>query len=256
VIVGAHPDDETIGAGARLAHAASAHVVVLTDGAPSDRRFYPAVARGLSRSAYARMRRAETVAALRLAGIDESRIVTLGGRDQEAVFEMVTLTQRLLSIVAELRPEVLVSHAYEGGHPDHDTAAFVAHAVAALMRERGGEAPLVLEMTSYFDRAGVSVRGEFIPAEGVRSAEVTLDEEDRRLKQSMLSTYASQREVLGSFGVALERFRTAPRYDFGSPPHDGTLHYARAGFPVAPTLWRGLARAATRRLGLTRERFL
>jgi hypothetical protein len=72
----------------------------------------------------------------------------------------------------------------------------------------------------------------------------------------MFAAYTTQREVLAPFGVEHERFRPAPRYDFTGPPHDGRLHYERAGFPLAPPMWRAFARAAIRRLKLGDERFL
>ena len=57
-IVVAHPDDETIGAGAQLPHLRDPLLAHVTDGAP--RSF------GLAREAYARRRRDELSAALRV----------------------------------------------------------------------------------------------------------------------------------------------------------------------------------------------
>jgi hypothetical protein len=67
----------------------------------------------------------------------------------------------------------------------------------------------------------------------------------------MLAAYTTQREVLEPFKNEAERFRLAPRYDFGAPPHEGRLHYERFGFGIAGAMWRALARAAAKKLDLS-----
>src|SRR2546423_9150234 len=74
IVVAAHPDDEVIGAGARLAATPGAVVVHVTDGAPRD--LADAQALGFaSRDDYAAARRREGEAALGLAGVDGDRII-------------------------------------------------------------------------------------------------------------------------------------------------------------------------------------
>jgi LmbE family N-acetylglucosaminyl deacetylase len=251
LVVAAHPDDEVIGAGALVAKLQGACTVVfLTDGAPMDRRFYPASVGRLSRAAYGRARREEAARALALAGLDGSRIVHLGLRDQEVVFELIAGVERFAALLASARPEVVLTHAYEGGHPDHDAGAFVVHAAAGIAAARGVRAPTLVEMTSYHDRGGTTVRGEFLPSAGATEVRVELDDEERRCKRAMLAAYATQREVLGPFRADVERFRVAPSYDFGAPPQEGRLHYERFGFGVGGAMWRAMARAAIKKLGL------
>ena len=55
VLLAAHPDDETIGATATLMRLHDVFVVYLTDGAPSDRKFWPATQK--SREEYVLTRR-------------------------------------------------------------------------------------------------------------------------------------------------------------------------------------------------------
>ena len=125
LILAAHPDDETIGASVVLSRFAASSVVFLTDGAPRDTRLWSAGVNG-SREAYAETRKQEAFRALDQAGISQRRIFWLAGVDQEAAFEIGILAQRFAKLIAETRPEILITHAYEGGHPDHDSAAVVA----------------------------------------------------------------------------------------------------------------------------------
>lgn len=251
LVVAAHPDDEAIGAGATLARIGRrCRVVHLTDGAPAQKRLFPPSAEKLTRAAYVRARRKEALDALALAGIQEECVTNLGLRDQEAVFDLVASVERVCAILRSYSPEVVLCHAYEGGHPDHDAAAFVVHAAAALARVHGLQ-PVLVEMASYHDRAGSTIRGEFLPAAG-SPEEVVLElgDDDRRHKRAMFAAYATQRDALAKFRGESERFRVAPRYQFVAPPHDGRLHYERFGFAMAGPMWRAFARNAMKKLGL------
>jgi N-acetylglucosamine malate deacetylase 2 len=251
LVVAAHPDDETIGAGARIVRlAASCWVVHITDGAPADRGFFPASMATVSRVTYARVRRDEALRALGIAGIDPSRVQCLGVRDQEAMFDLLEVAERLSTVMRDVNPEIVVTHAYEGGHPDHDATAFCVRAAVTLLERRGGRPPKIAEMSSYHDRGGATVRGEFLP--GQESPEIVLEltDEERRFKKAMFSAFATQRDVLAAFKCECERFRMAPSYDFGIAPHDGRLHYERFGLGVGGSTWRAFARAAMKKLPL------
>src|SRR4051812_11427073 len=69
LVVAAHPDDETIGAGPRLARLRAVQVVFVTDGAPADLRDVARLGFA-SRAAYASARAREADTALSLLGID------------------------------------------------------------------------------------------------------------------------------------------------------------------------------------------
>jgi LmbE family N-acetylglucosaminyl deacetylase len=136
LVVAAHPDDETIGASTMLATRHELTVIHVTDGAPRDRRWWPRGAPS-SREEYARLRRREADAALALAGVDSARIHRLGLVDLEACRALPELITVLRDAIDRARPELLITHAYEGGHPDHDAVAFaVAEACAGLARPR------------------------------------------------------------------------------------------------------------------------
>jgi N-acetylglucosamine malate deacetylase 2 len=244
-VLAAHPDDETIGASLLLSRCPAPIVIYLTDGAPRERRFWSPQARG-SRADYAALRRSEARRALQLAGISDRQIFWLGGIDQEAIMKAALLAARLSELLASRSIDAVVTHAYEGGHPDHDAAALVARMALRDLASR----PELFEMTSYHARDGRCVTGEFLPAaEEVREIRFELSSGDRRRKREMLSRYLSQKLVLENFPVSEERMRKAPGCDFSSTPHPGKLWYESMGWPLSGSAWREFARAALEKTG-------
>lgn len=243
-LVLAHADDEVAGAGGRLARLPVATIIHVTDGAPRDMRD-ATVAGVATREDYARVRRAERAAALALAGIAPARVRDLGITDQEASLSLASLAGRVADLLSALRPEVVVTHPYEGGHPDHDATAFAVHAARRLLCRRGVPPPAIIEQTSYHNRDGTIAVFEFLPnAHDAAVRTVELSAEECALKRRMLDCYATQRRVLEAFPVRLERFRVAPRYDFTRAPHAGTLWYERFDWGMTGARWRELAAAA------------
>jgi LmbE family N-acetylglucosaminyl deacetylase len=231
VVVAAHPDDETVGASAVLGAPHDTTVIHVTDGAPRDPRWWPSGV--VDRDDYARVRALEATRALALAGVER---VPLGFVDQEASISMRGLAQALAAQIERLAPDVIVTHAYEGGHPDHDAVAF---AVARARRLACADTRLY-EMALYHAGPGALVTGAFIDDRG--SIRHDLAPARQRRRRAMLDCFASQRTTLAPFiELAHERYRSAPEYDFSRPPHDGPLHYERAGFPMTGTRWRALA---------------
>jgi LmbE family N-acetylglucosaminyl deacetylase len=237
VIVVAHPDDESIAAGGMLGRMPLPSVVVVTDGAPRED--------GPDWRAYAATRRRELAAALAEARVPDASLYLLGVPDQEASFRMREISDRLLAILARLRPEVVLTHAYEGGHPDHDAVAFAVHAACARLAF-----PLrIWEFAGYHGRGGSMVIGEFIPGGEPRQT-IVLTAEERDRKQRMYACHQSQCEMLRQFPLDAEHFRPAPAYDFSEAPHTGLLFYEQFDWGVEGNRWRTLATAAMAELGL------
>jgi LmbE family N-acetylglucosaminyl deacetylase len=231
-IVVAHPDDEVIGAGALLPFLRNVHLIYTTDGSPSD--LSDARRSGCStQEEYARARRAELRQALLLAGVPPSRVTFLNFTDQETMCRLDGLCRVLSAALARVLPDVVLTHPYEGGHPDHDSAAFAVH--------RCFPAPdTIFELTSYHSREGLLESGIFLP-NGEPSVVRDFQDGDEIRKHRMLACFKTQQEVLRQFPVVPERFRRAPLYDFSQPPHPGPLFYEQLPWGITGRHWRQLA---------------
>jgi LmbE family N-acetylglucosaminyl deacetylase len=240
LIVAAHADDEVIGIGGQLDRLAGVSLVHITDGAPRNLR--DARTAGFDRwESYAAARREELLAALSLADIDATRADQLDIPDQETSFRLVELARTMAAKLDARRPEIVLTHAYEGGHPDHDAAAFAVHAACALVKRCGGPAPAIVEMTGYHMGQGAPVKSEFLEDPGTPATTLVLGERERALKRRLVNCFATQSRVLAGFRLDVERFRPAPDYDFTQPPHEGRMFYEHFDWGIDGVGWRALA---------------
>ena len=184
-----------------------------------------------------------------LAGVPREALISLGLVDQDVSFHLADLARRLASFLGERRLEFVMTHPYEGGHPDHDAVSFAVDAARRLLTRRGVEPPDAIEMAFYHAGAAGMVAQRFVPA-NTPTIEVSLSDAAWALKQRMLAAHASQVEVLTRFDPRIERFRVAPRYDFTAPPNGGSLYYETADWGMTGARWRSLAATASRALGL------
>jgi hypothetical protein len=60
----------------------------------------------------------------------------------------------------------------------------------------------------------------------------------------LFDCYRTQQRVLKLFAIDVERFRSAPRYDFLQPPHPGRLHYEELNWGITGDRWRQVAAGA------------
>jgi N-acetylglucosamine malate deacetylase 2 len=250
IVVSAHPDDETVGAASRLPRLRDARFVYVTDGAPRDGR--DASRFGLSVAAYRDLRRRERESALARCGIADAQVLDFDCGDQQACFHLVELAFQMAELLDRHRIEAVLTHPYEGGHPDHDATAFIVHAASALLHSRSGEAPAVAEMTSYHAGPKGLTACEFLPDAHADSRRVTvvLTEREQQFKRSLFDCYESQAETLRQFPLEVERFRPAPAYDFRHPPHAGPLLYETHDWGMSGRRFVELAATALANLGL------
>lgn len=225
LLIFAHPDDEAVALGARLGRFSAAHFVHITDGAPRDEQ--DSKAHGFaSWNDYRQARSEELRRALSIAGVREANCVSLEIPDQEASLRLLQLTRSILRIVQRHKPEVIFTHPYEGGHPDHDACVFAVHHAVATRKARGEPDISIIEGTFYHGGPGGSSIGSFLPPPQP-TAEVAyrLTADEQRRKQALMDCFITQRETLRGFPLEYEKFRIAPEYDFGKPPHPGPVFY-------------------------------
>jgi LmbE family N-acetylglucosaminyl deacetylase len=161
--------------------------------------------------------------------------------DQRAALSLVALTRRVAGLIRALRPAMVLTHAYEGGHPDHDAAAFVA-ARAVHQIEPGSARPALLEFPSYRLEGDRVVTNRFLPDGRSVAHARPLSDAERFIRERMLDAFVTQRAVIEPFRRQdHEWWRAAPQYDFTAPPHPGPLHYERFHWGMTSTRWCELA---------------
>lgn len=238
LIIAAHPDDEVIGASGILRRADDLQIVHTTDGAPAN--LQDALAAGCSScKEYSELRRTELISALEIASRADTFLRQLPFKDHSLAFNMPALIDAVRWSIEQAQPEIIVTHPYEGGHPDHDSTAL---AVRIAILEQAAP-PVIVEMTSYHLGHEGLRSSHFLPAE-TEEFTIELSTKERARKEAMLACFKSQQCTLKYFRADHERFRIAPDYDFTQPPHAGELFYEKFPWGVRGDEWRQLAKAA------------
>ncbi len=246
LVVLAHPDDETIAVGGRMEHLRDTRFVLVTDGAPRDGA--DAAAQGFATAeAYAAIRARELAGVLRHAGLPPAALspVTLEGKripDKQARECLASLARAMATQIEEFQPDAVLTHPYEGGHPDHDACAFAVHHALQLT----GLAVPVIEAPFYHRGPQGFTTGVFL--DGDPGVEAILSPEQSANKRARLGLYASQAQTLANFGAQTERYRTAPAYEFTQPPHTGRLNYEDFGWGMSGEAFCARASDAQREL--------
>jgi LmbE family N-acetylglucosaminyl deacetylase len=222
LLVVAHVDDDGIGFGIGLRErAATTRIVYLTDSAPGDRAYF--TTRADSPAAYAAQRWREAEAAAQRVGVPRTALHCLGARDMEAFRELPRLERELLAIAERGTHDAIWSPAYDGGHPDHDVAAFLA---ARLARRLAIDH---FEFALYRYHHGFDA---FRFATDDQGSTRVLTADERAFKRELVALYVSQEPVVRQFDLLVERYRRAPAYDFTRRPVAGRTLYESWGWPV------------------------
>jgi len=221
LVLVAHPDDECIAFGALLQRIRDPIVVFATNGSPQDPYFWQQYG---SREAYAALRRKEVFASMHAAGVknvvflpdlpDGEKLV-----DQELFLNLGAAYQLLSELAQRRMVQALLTLAYEGGHPDHDSCSFLAAQLAKHFHIPCWEAPLYHRLP---DGGGVF---QGFMGDTSEEIDVTPTPSEQAAKREMCMAYPSQGDFLTHFDVSKEHVRPQPVYDFTKPPHEGKLNY-------------------------------
>lgn len=218
VVLVAHPDDETLAMSVPLPLLNGLTLVHASDG---------------SSGGDATARLAELADALDRLGCAPHRRIALEGPDGALIDAAGRLIDRMMPIVAEA--DIVVTHDFEGGHPDHDACALIGQrACKALpMAQR----PLRLCFPLYRLGPGGVLTTRFAaePVAGALRLRLSAAEADR--KRAALSAFASQRHVVGRFPLDVEELAVAKEIDVAQPRPTETVLFAR-GDPAQERSWR------------------
>lgn len=216
LLVAAHPDDEVLGAGGwAAAFAGELAVAFLTDGVPQDPKYYAA---GQTDAAtYRDLRQREARAAWRRLR-PAARLYFGTIADQSLTFNLARAGSWLDPIIARECPQLLLTPAYEGGHPDHDAANCL------VARRAAGRT--VWEYALYSLWRGSELHQQFPDGRD----ETTLSGTALEAKQAALDEYHSQRATLAGFSAERESMRPLPTHEYSRPAREVAL-YERWGWP-------------------------
>ncbi len=223
-----HSDDECA-FGGLLQHLRDPTILFLTDSAPENPLFWEHYG---SRESYARLRESESNVALGLIGAHRIFSADSGcgdlARDQRLHKNLFPAIDAVHRLIRKLKPRSILSPAYEGGHPDHDSASFIAALSACEFQLQHWETPYY-----HRSRSGKFRAQSFLPHSqaGVEIA-IELTPQELAQKRRMWSQFESQAGVLAQFAPEREIYRLAPPYDYLRPPHRGILNYEAWGWGV------------------------
>ncbi|GAB2178468.1 PIG-L deacetylase family protein [Dongia sp. agr-C8] len=238
-VVGAHPDDETLGLGSRFAAIRQLRLIQLTDGAPRD--LIDAKKHGFADwQGYAAAREAELQCALETLGAAGADRRRYGLPDKQALDGLPEIVDRLVADLTGMA--AVITHPFEHGHPDHDTTALAV----SLACRRLETPPQRLEFASYHLRGDERVFLRFRDGSGPAETEIVLTPTELERKQRAVDCFKTQAALLRLFPLASERLRPAPDYDFRKAP--GPALYEQLDAMPRSADWRAQAAAILKQM--------
>lgn len=241
-VIVAHPVDEIVGAGCLISKLVHVTVLHVTNGTPPDLESLGAA--GVDPSQYAEARKQECVSALAMANVPEDRVVGLDVPDHCASQYLTELSKKIASFLQQSGADIVVTHPYEGGHPDHDATAFATHAAIRLLKEGGLKPPALFEMALHPSSDFIARVPEFLPGADGEMTTLLLDERSTELKRRMFECFETQKDSLQASPFGPERFRKRGEYDFAALPAEGKLHYENFDWAPSRQEWQSLAHRA------------
>ena len=125
--------------------------------------------------------------------------------DQHLFEELPEALGSLNQFVCRFSPDFIVTHAYEGGHIDHDACHFLAAHIARA------HSMMLMEFPSYWKAEdGQDIFQQFRNS-GDDEVILKLSEHEIAIKRQMLESYRTQQQLTPVFHLHTERFRPAPQ---------------------------------------------
>lgn len=241
-VVVAHSGDEIVGAGCLLAKLSDVTVLHVTDGGDKDRSSAQPATEELA------TREEECLKALALANVSKEKVSSFAVPYSEAHLFLAELTKRIAFFLQQSAVEIVVTHPYEGGHPDHDATAFATHAALRLLKQNGFRPPVLFEMALHPGEDGVAKIPEFLWFGEGNVTTLLLDERATKLKQQMFACFESQKQSMLASPIGPEKFRQPGDYDFSAAPPAAGSYYSFFGAGSVRTDWPVLTRRALAQL--------
>jgi N-acetylglucosamine malate deacetylase 2 len=251
-VIVAHPHDEVIGAGGLIARLKDVIVLHVTDGAVRE----PQRTGFTRRKVNIKTIKAECASALALANVPEDRIIELGISDHQASYFLVPITRRIAAFLQRSGSEVVLTHAYEGGHPDHDATAFATHAAMRLLKRNGFKPPVLFEIAVRPSDDGKTRVLDFLPGQWRETTTLILNKQGQDLKQRMLDCFRGQLDLSPESPLGREKFRRPPDCDLALAPREGKPNYETFDSELTGSEWTLLAREALTELFPVKRRTL
>jgi LmbE family N-acetylglucosaminyl deacetylase len=177
-------------------------------------------------------RRAEMEVAADKMGLSQAQRHVLGISDRGCVEHLPEIIDRVTELTNQYQPSVVVTLAYEGGHPDHDSTS-----VAGYVAQRRTNFKFVCFEVPTYNASGPRLMpyrfNGFIKAYGPAKY-VPLDDRAWQVRQDVRLAYKSQWFLMRPEAVLEdwrrmrgqgEPIRETPDYNYLEPPHPGRLYY-------------------------------
>ncbi len=239
-VIVAHAGDEIFGAGCLISKLMDVTILHATDGIgvelkhQSDSRFQ-------KHDDHSDRIHGECLAALALANVPEDKVIDFSLPQYGLAQRLTYLTRKITAFLQQSRSDIILTHPYEGGHPDHDAIAFATHSALRILNHNGFKPPAVFEMALYPSGKPIAKVPEFLARMDSESTTLLLDERSQKLKEEMYSCLKTQHDVVRASPANFERFRRPPRYDFTQLPQAGKLHYEHFDWAINADEWLALS---------------
>ncbi len=175
------------------------------------------------------VREKESRNCMKFIGVPQDHLFFLGYHDMGTLANLAVIYRDLLNIANEIKPDILFTSAYEGGHIDHDVTSLLGSLLSEAI-----PGTLHYEFSLYNVYKGKYRVAEFIPREDVRTEFVPLDDELIDIKLESLRLFPSQAALLNMLMASTnkkalkkkgEPYRLAPKYDYLERPVNEPLGY-------------------------------